>query len=154
MAVQVVIMAVVLAAQFWLLDASFGREMIHAMWLVYMEVLVVIAVALLFSSFSTPFLSGLLAFGIFATGRFADRLATLQLGDTKTPDPALERIAAVVRGLARVLPDLSLYNATEYVVHGRPLPDGFLLDASLYGLTYAGLALLLAAALFSRRDFV
>lgn len=154
MAVQVAVMGLVLALQFWLLDAHFGVEMVQAVWLAFMEVLVMVAVALLFSSFSTPFLSGLLTFGVFAVGRFVDRLATLKLGDPSERTQTHEQISAVIRGVAKVWPDLSLYNVTPNVVHGAPVTWGFVGSATLYGLTYAAVILLFACVVFQRRDFI
>lgn len=130
-------------------------EVQGALLLIYIEVLIVIAVALVFSSFSTPFLSGALAFGVFLVGRFADRLRTLKL--VQRPEDVggpLEDVQAFVRGVAEVVPDLSRFNATPYVVYDAHIPGEYLWHASVYGLTYAGLCLLLAMALFMRRDFV
>jgi Cu-processing system permease protein len=154
MAVQVGVMGLVLALQFWLLDARFGVEMVQAVWLAYMEVVVMVAVALLFSSFSTPFLSGLLTFGVFAVGRIVDRLATLKLGDPSERTETHEQISMVIRGVAKVWPDLSLYNVTPNVVHGAPVTWGFVGSATLYGLTYAAVVLLFACVVFQRRDFI
>ncbi|MCA9526303.1 MAG: ABC transporter permease [Myxococcales bacterium] len=130
-------------------------EMLQALFLVYVEVMVITAIALVFSSFSSPFLSGFLTFGVFILGRFADRLATLDLSEPgEQLDPLLERVQSLVHGVATVVPDLTLYNLTPYVVYGHPVGAGYVLQATLYGATYAGLALLLAALMFSRRDFV
>ena len=125
--------------------------MAQAFWLIYVEVAVVTAVALLFSSFSTPALSGIMSIGIFMAGRFADELVAIDFTPKVHDDGgALEQI---FRGLGHVVPDLSLYNTTPYLVYDQALPDGYALDATLYGLSYAAVALILAAALFSRRDF-
>ena len=154
MAVQVLVMGGVLALQFVFLGADFGVEMVQAMWLIYVEVLIIISVAMVFSSFSTPFLSGLLAFGVFAVGRFVDRLGTLTLTKRGESDPALDQIAAIVRTATRVLPDLSLYNATPHVVHEASMAGAHVGNATLYGLSYAAAALLIASLIFSRRDFI
>lgn len=155
MAVQTSVMALALAAQFWLLEADFGVVMLQAVWLIFVEVVVVAALALLFSSFSTPFLSGMLTFGVFIVGRFADRLATLTL--KAAPDQSqetLDRAAAFAHGVAWVAPDLSLYNVTPYAVYDTHLPEGFVLHATLAGGLYAMICLVLASILFSRRDFM
>jgi hypothetical protein len=156
MAVQVVVMGFVLALQFWIMGETMGIEMVQALWLIFIEILVVTAVALFFSAFSTPFLSGLLTLGIFAVGRFVDRLVELRFKPERgeAPDPVLEQIAALVRGVANVAPDLSLYNTTPYVVYDKAIDWGYVVQASLYGCTYAGITLLLAAVMFHRRDFV
>lgn len=154
MAVQTLVMALALACQFWLLDEPFTGVMVQAIWLVFVEVIVVAAVAVLFSSFSTPFLSGMLTFGVFVIGRFADRLATLTLKASYGQDQeTLNAAARLARGVAWLVPDLSLYNVTPYVVYDTQLPEGLVRHATTAGCLYAAICLGLAATLFSRRDF-
>lgn len=151
MAIQVGIMAAAFIGLLTVSGGLWGQEVAQAFWLIYVEVAVVTAVALLFSSFSTPALSGIMSIGIFMAGRFADELVAIDFTPKVHDDGgALEQI---LRGLGHVVPDLSLYNTTPYLVYDQALPDGYALDATLYGLSYAAVALILAAALFSRRDF-
>lgn len=155
MAVQVGVMGVALLGQFVLLEAPFQLVMVQAIWLIFVEVMVVGAIALLFSSFSTPFLSGMLTVGVFVVGRFADRLSSMALrADPGQSQEALDFVSTFAHGVAWVAPDLSLYNVTPHVVYDSVLPAGYLLNATAAGLIYAALALLLAAVLFHRRDFV
>jgi Cu-processing system permease protein len=132
-----------------------ANEVLGALLLIYIEVLVVVAVSLVFSSFSTPFLSGALAFGVFLVGRFADKLRTMVLAE-KPEDLGgpLETMQTLVRGVAEIVPDLSRFNATSWVVYDARIPDGYLFSASAYGLTYAALCMVVAVVLFMRRDFV
>lgn len=130
------------------------KEMLQALFLVYVEVMVVTAVALVFSSFSSPFLSGFLTFGVFLLGRFADRLAALSLQQPGEVDPVLERVEVLVHSVAKVVPDLTLYNLTPYVVYHHPVSWTYLAQSTLYGATYAAIALIIASYMFSRRDFV
>jgi ABC-type transport system involved in multi-copper enzyme maturation permease subunit len=154
MLVQVTFMGLVLFGQFVLLEARFGFEMIQALFLVYVEVLTIVGIALLFSSFSTPFLSGMLTLGVFVVGRFVDRLSDLHLrNDDGVELPPLRVFSAIIRGVASVVPDLSLYNTTTYVVYDQALDWHYVIQATLYGLTYLALCLVAASVLFSRRDF-
>lgn len=127
------------------------RVVLGAAALTLMEVTVVAAVTLLFSSFSTPFVSALLSLGVFIVGREADllpRLPVKYFGQTMHD-------AGVV--LAKIVPNLHLY------VPPRPLLTGEALDADLP--RYFGMAALHGAAwslglfvaasyLFKRRDFL
>ncbi len=154
MFVLVVTMGTVLFGMLHLVDGAPGLEMIQAFWLVYLEVLIVMAVALVFSSFSTPFLSGLLTLGTFICGRFVDVMLTLRLGEADERTPVTEAISSLVRLVAHVTPDLSIYNITPPVVYGHPLSQAFTLQATLTGLAYIGIGFVISAVLFSRRDFV
>ncbi len=153
-AIQLAFMGAVLALNFFWLDAHFGIEMIEALWLIYVEVLIVMSVAIVFSSFSTPFLSGLLTVGVFIVGRFVDQLLTLQLVRLEEQTPFTQGIQSIIRLIARITPDLSLYDVTPQVVYAETIPWSFVGHATLYGFCYAGLALVIASFLFSRRDFV
>ena len=113
------------------------------------EVLVLAAVAILFSSFSSPFLTGIFTLGIWVLGRSADDMATMkskQLSDS---------IRQLLKLAAEVLPNLQLY------VPGRTLLTGqskvllwpYVATSAGYGLLYATLLLIAAAVIFQRRDF-
>lgn len=153
MAVQVAVMIAVLGGLIPLVGGEIGVELWQAGWLVYAEVCIVLAVALVFSSFSTPFLSGLLTVGVFVVGRFADVLSTLRLGKPEERTETTEAISATVRAVAEIVPDLSLYDVTPQLVYGTPLTAGYVLEATALAATYVVLGLGLAAVLFHRRDF-
>ena len=115
-----------------------------AVALVYVELMIVVAVALLFSSFSTPALSALLTFFVFVIGHFS---------------ASLKEIAAT--GLARLvftalyytLPNLSNYAYITAASHGQtPAPENFL-GAILYGFLYIAVLLAASALIFKRRNF-
>jgi ABC-type transport system involved in multi-copper enzyme maturation permease subunit len=119
--------------------------------LAFLEVGIVAAMATLFSSFSTPFLSSLLTLGVFLIGRNADSLARLPV---KYFGP---QISAGARVVSKVVPNLQIY------VPPRPLLAGEVADANLLvylgwaAITCAGWALALLAVatfVFKRRDFL
>lgn len=113
------------------------------------EVLVLAAVAILFSSFSSPFLTGIFTLGIWVLGRSADDMATMKSKQLS------ESIRELLKLAAEVLPNLQLY------VPGRTLLTGqskvllwpYVATSAGYGLLYAGLLLIAAAVIFQRRDF-
>ena len=141
MAVQVAVMGLVLFGQFLALDAEFGLLMLKA------------AVALFFSSFSTPFLSGLLTLGVFVVGRFGDRIATMRLSEDINAATQSDPFVAFLKGVAAAAPDLSQFNVTAYVVYDSGLPLSYVYHATAAGFAYAGVVLVLASMAFARRDF-
>ena len=155
MAILVFGMGLALRITFLVFDGDFGLTMVQALWLVYVEVSVVVAVALLFSSFSTPFLSGLLTFGIFVVGRFHSTLAASNLlGDSKDVGEVGKFVEAFVGWIAVVTPKLSYYNVTPQVVYDAHLPWSYVGYATLHGAWYIVAVLIIASILFSIRDFV
>ncbi len=115
------------------------------------EVMVLAAVALLFSSFSTPFLTGAFTLGFWLVGRSADDMANMR-SDVLGPE-----LKTTLRVLAEVLPNFNIF------VPGR----NTLLDASVgggpwvyvaqsmgYAVLYTTVLLVLASLIFRRRDFL
>ena len=118
--------------------------------LILVEVLVLTAVALLFSSFSTPFLTGVLTLGVWLAGRSADDMATIKVKAVG------ETVKSVLHVASEVLPNLQLYMPGRTVLSG----DGtvplwhYVGQSSLYGLLYSTLLLVFASLIFRRRDFI
>jgi len=155
LAIQILIMTLVLQAILALQGAGLADTLYKMVALIFLEVIVVTAIAVLFSSFSTPLLSGLFTVGIFLLGRSVPDIRKVT---QKIHNPAL---ALLLEGVARVVPNLRYFYATgaesagEHIsVHGV-FPDwGYVASAGAYACLYAGLVLLLAMLLFSRRDFI
>ena len=154
MFVLVLFMGGVLASLIFLVGGELQWVMFQAIWLIFIEVLIVLAVALVFSSFSTPFLSGLMTLGVFLVGRFVDILGHLELGAADERTEMTILVSRLIRWTTRIVPDLSIYNVTPQVVYNRSIGTDFILEATLVGVTYAGIAFILASFLFGRRDFV
>jgi Cu-processing system permease protein len=114
------------------------------------EVLVLASVAILFSSFSTPFLTGIFTLGIWVLGRSADDMATMkskQLG---------ELTKQALHFAAEVVPNLQLYVPGRSLLYGETQVWVWPYVASClgYGALYALVLLSAAAVIFQRRDFV
>jgi hypothetical protein len=153
MAIQVIVMGGVLSLLFFFVDSSPGVEMFQAFWLIYIEVLLVMALALFFSSFSSPFLSGMLTLGVFIIGRFVDSILLNKLAADDS-GPLMHLMAKMAKALAHVAPDLSIFNTTPYVVYDQAIAWSYVYQATTYGVTYLAILLFLASLIFSRRDFV
>jgi ABC-type transport system involved in multi-copper enzyme maturation permease subunit len=118
-----------------------------AIFLIYFELMIITAVALLFSSFSSPALSALLTFFVFIIGHFSADLKSL----ATTGNSAAAR--ALFRALYYVLPNLTNFSVITPAAHGvTPSSSGFAL-ATLYMFIYVGVLLAAATLIFSRRNF-
>lgn len=122
-----------------------------ALLLTFGEVLVLSAVALLFSSFSSPFLTGALTLGVWLVGRSADEMAEMRsraIGET---------VREMLRGLAHVVPNFHLFVPGRNALTGDALEGGlgaYLATTMAYGVAYATVVLVLAMLIFRRRDLV
>jgi len=121
--------------------------LLEAIGLILVELLLVTAIALFFSTFSTPILSAALAFGLFIVGHLSTDLRNL---DQVVDSPAAVRLA---RGLYWVLPNLGQFDVKSQVVHGQPVSAGYVALTAGYAALYTALLLTMAVFVFSRRDF-
>lgn len=117
-----------------------------AVYLILLKLAIIVALALLFSCFTTPFLAILFSAGIYVAGLFAADLRTVKGVDL---DPGSLR---VLRGISYLLPNFQNFNVMGAVVHGRGVPGVFVWQATLYALVYTAIILTGAAVVFSRRN--
>jgi ABC-type transport system involved in multi-copper enzyme maturation permease subunit len=121
--------------------------MLKALILIDAELMIIIAIALFFSTFSTPMLSAAFTFGLFVVGHFSDDLRNFQ---QVVDSPAA---AALARALYWILPNLAQFDIKAQVVHAQPVPLGYVLLTIAYGAIYVAIFLVAAMAVFARRDF-
>jgi Cu-processing system permease protein len=121
--------------------------LLKAVALILVELTLVTAIALFFSTFSTPILSAALTFGVYVIGHFSSDLRNFQ---DVVDSPATARLA---RGLYWVLPNLAQFDVKADVVHGRVVPLGYLAMTTGYAALYISMLLVISVFVFSRRDF-
>lgn len=132
-------------------------SLLWAVYLIFWEMAIVVAVALLFSTFSTPVLSALFTIGVYAAGRLSNELMeqvrfVRRMGEVAGAESAvMEKAAEFVHA---VFPGLYRFDISAYVVHGIALPPHYVLWNSFYAVGYIGVFLAVASWWFSRRDFV
>jgi ABC-type transport system involved in multi-copper enzyme maturation permease subunit len=99
---------------------------------------------MLFGSFSTPFLTGAFTLGVWLLGRSADSMATMR--SRVLP----EAVRSFLHGLAWVVPNFNLFVPNMHVLEGAA---GTYVGQSLaYAIAYAAMLLVIASAVFERRD--
>jgi len=121
--------------------------LLKAIGLILVELMLVTAIALFFSTFSTPILSAAFTFGLFVVGHFSSDLRNFQ---DVVVSPAAARLA---RALYWVLPNLAQFDVKDNVVHGVPVPIAYVATATAYGVLYIAMLLVVSMFIFSRRDF-
>jgi Cu-processing system permease protein len=121
--------------------------MLRAIALIFVELLLVTAVALFLSTFSSPFLSAALTFGLWVIGHFNTDLRNFEAVVESRP------AAYLARGLYYVLPNFAAFDIKTQVVHALPVPGSYIVTTAAYGAVYIALLLTAAILVFSRRDF-
>jgi ABC-type transport system involved in multi-copper enzyme maturation permease subunit len=116
-----------------------------ALYFIILQFLMITAIALLFSSFSTPLLSAVFAFSLFIIGSFAGDLrgfAGMAQGFTRW----------LATGAVYLLPNLSSLNVISSVAHQQPVSTQLIISNTIYALVYAGMAICGSVLIFERRN--
>lgn len=122
-----------------------GSTGFYALLLILVELWMVAAFALVFSSFTTPTLGVIYSIGLFLVGHLTSDLILFA--------QKLEGLAsASVGALARVLPNLDMLNIKSHAANQLPVEGTFVVGAAVYGVVWASAAVLLAGVVFQRRD--
>ena len=116
-----------------------------ALYFIILQFLMITALALLFSSFSSPLMSAVFAFSLFVVGSFAEDL---------------RGFAAIAKGIthwlatlaAYLVPNFSALNVISSVAHGQPVSGQMILYNTAYALFYAAMALCGAVLIFEHRN--
>lgn len=118
-----------------------------AVTLIYFELIILTAVAILFSTFSSPILSALLTFLIFIIGHFSAALKEIaeSLGSAGAQ--------MFFNALYYFLPNLSFFSVTTSAANGQTPSAFYIVSAAFYTLIYICVLLALSAFVFSRRNF-
>lgn len=123
----------------------------HQIWpavlLIYVELMILTAVALLFSSFSTPAISALLTFLIFIIGHFSADLKSLALSSNSLGARWL------FSGLYYLLPNLANFSMITPASHGVMPSFAYCGYVVLYALIYIGVILSITTMIFRQRNF-
>jgi ABC-type transport system involved in multi-copper enzyme maturation permease subunit len=118
-----------------------------AVLLIYLELTILTAVAIMFSSFSTPALSALLTFFVFVIGHFsaALRLVAADLGS--------ESAQYFFGALYYLFPNLSHFTFIAETANGIAAPPAMIGQAVLLAIVYDVILLAITVMIFSRRNF-
>ena len=117
-----------------------------AVYLILLKLALVVALAMLFSCFTSPLLAILFTVGIYVAGLSVSQLRSLQ---STRLDAQTQRLFSV---LSYVLPNFENFDVMGAAAHGRAIPGSLVLHATLYSLLYCAIVLIAAAVIFSRKD--
>ncbi len=145
--VNMAIMWAVFLLTLWLYHVPIHPSLFQAAALIFVEILVVTAVALFFSTFTSTTLSAIFTLGLYVIGHLTADLRSMVANHESGP------IKSLVDLLYYVCPNLDMLNIKGQAAVGIAAAPEFVLMASLYGLVYAGFLLTGACLVFQQRDF-
>lgn len=118
-----------------------------AVFMILGELVVLTAVALFFSTFSSSaLLSLVLTLGVWIAGVESEDLR--RFGDLVS-SPFVPLVSAI----GWVVPAFSAFDIKAAVVHGQPVPASFVIWRGMYALVYASVTLIASMLIFARREF-
>lgn len=145
--VNVSIMLAVFLLTLWLYHVPIVPSLFQAVQLIFVEILVVTAIALFFSTFSSSTLSAILTLGVYVVGHLTADLRSI------AANGGSRAVKAVVEALYYLCPNLEMLNIKGQAAVGILVAPEYLMLASLYGLVYAGVLLSASCLVFQQRDF-
>lgn len=132
--------------EFYYGGQHFG-EFFNAIYFLYLEFLIIIGIALIFSSFTSPILSVLFTFLLFAIGRFS---GDIRLFAEEIKNPVSAVFTEVVY---RVIPNLEKFNVRSDAVYGGSPSLDLILYTTAYAVIYTFVLLLLSMIIFEKKEF-
>jgi len=117
-----------------------------AVYFILLKLALVVALAMLFSCFTSPILAILFTGGLYIAGLFVAQMHHLQ---STQLNPQSQKLFSV---LAYVLPNFGNYDVMGAAAHGRSIAGSLIAQTTLYTLVYCALVLSIAAVIFSRKD--
>ncbi len=147
-AVNVAVMTVALFTLLWFFSENgVNWGLWKAIFLIMIELLVITAVAVFFSTFSTPTLSAMCTLGIYIIGRFN---SDLMFFANRAENPVLKYLVLILHYL---LPNLEQFDIKGQVVYQMPIAAEHIVRSTIHGLVYMAFLILAGMLIFQRRDF-
>ena len=116
-----------------------------ALYFIVLQFVIITALSLLFSSFSSPLLSAIFTFCLFIIGSFSEDLRGFARIAT-----GIQRWLAT--GAAYLIPNFSALNVISSVAHGQAVSGELVLYNTVYTLAYTLMALSASALIFEHRN--
>ncbi|HET8675047.1 MAG TPA: ABC transporter permease subunit [Blastocatellia bacterium] len=121
--------------------------LLPAAYLIFLELAIVVAVALMFSSFSTPMLAALFTFAVYVIGQLS---GDLRLAAELT-DSSVTRVVLTV--LYYLLPNLANFGFISQASRGAVAPVSIITWSTVYAIIYISILLSAAVMIFQKRNF-
>lgn len=117
-----------------------------AVYFILLKLALVIALALLFSCYTTPLLAILFTAGLYMSGLFVEEMRTYH---SETLSQSLQ---TGLRWLSYVLPNFENFDVMASAAHGRSIPGALILQNTAYTAVYCTVVLAAASVIFTRKN--
>lgn len=145
LAILVAVMGACIAAVLNVVKEPVGITVSYALLLTFVELSLLAAVAVLFSTFTTTTLATIFSVSLFLIGHASGDLA----GFARESGGLM---GALLSGFARIFPNLELLNVKSQAANHLPVEATFVAGGIVYGMLWSAALLVFASFLFARRD--
>jgi ABC-type transport system involved in multi-copper enzyme maturation permease subunit len=140
------VMGAMFLLMLWIAPGDFSFRFVAAFYLTFLELMVITALVVFFSTCVSPVLAAVFTLGMFVVGHLSESIR--EFG--RLQDGYFQKMTSEI--VYYLTPNLEVFNVRGAVVHGDLVTVPHLLMATLYGVCWAALLLLLAGAIFSRKE--
>ncbi len=133
----------------WIQGAQMSSTYLVAFVTSYFQMIIVASVAIFFSSIASPLLAGFATAAIFIAGNLFTQIGWIR-------DLLVEQKSTfvwIVDLMEWILPNLEALNLSSQATYQVYIPVDYLLQATIYTITYSGICVTLAVIATSRREF-
>jgi Cu-processing system permease protein len=144
--VNTVVMMSVLGVILGAVGEALSSRIFLPVGMIYLELLVIVAISLFFSTFTTATLSAIFTIAVYVIGHLTGDL----LGLAKKVSASEE---ALLRVLYYLLPNLENFNYKPYAPYAGSISSSIIFFSFVYGVTYILLLMFLSILIFQSREF-
>lgn len=144
--INVLIMSAGVLLIIYEISMTFEWNLLTAIFLIFIELMVITSIAILFSTFSTPLLSGIFTLAFFIIGHLSKDIK--KLGEKSS-----DLVKFITSTIYYILPNLENFNIKGKVLYDQPVGIEFYTFSVAYGLLYIILIMTVAVLIFEKRDF-
>jgi ABC-type transport system involved in multi-copper enzyme maturation permease subunit len=140
------VMGLVFLLMLFLSPGSFSLRFLGAFYLTFLELTLINAVVVFFSTSVSPILAAVFTLGVFGVGHLSQSIrdfGQLQGGVFQ------KQVSELVYYMT---PNLEVFNQRGAIVHGTPVSAEHLVMATVYSLAWSALLLTVAGSVFSRKE--
>ncbi len=152
---HITILSTAIAIVLWTSGGQFSLDLCFGVFLKGVEMALIIAMALFFSTIASPALSSFFTFGLYIAGHVLpeviEQIAFTKKVGSESYSPVFE---SVIHFFQAVLPNLSMFDKSSEIVHSLPLNFGSVLVTGLYGVVYIFIFLSASIWWFNKKEFV
>ncbi len=126
---------------------QYYAQFVAALYFTFLEFLIIIAISLVFSSFTTPIMTVMFVLLVFIIGRFS---SDIKLFSQHVNHPS---VGYLTEGVYRLVPHLDQFNLRNQAVYGGDINLSLFLNLSTYALLYCLAMIVLSIAIFEKKEF-